>query len=98
MSATKNWLHDYSQALDGAWEALEEAIVKMEALNDQLYDGEGEMKARAPRADVSLLAAKIKELQDQMSTMTSAQEPSRKRPMLPGEIRFDFDRMMCYVS
>lgn len=98
MSATKNWLHDYDQALDSAWDALETAIVQMKALNDQLYTETGEIRARAPRADVRLLADKVQELRDEMATITGAQEPSRQRPMLPGEIRLDFDRMLGYVS
>ncbi len=97
MSATKNWLYDYDQALDQAWQALEDAIAKMQALNDQLYTPDGDIKARAPRADVSLLTAKVKELQGELSSMTNAREPQNLRPILPGEARFDYDRAVSYV-
>lgn len=98
MSATKNWLHDYNQALDSAWDTLETAIIQMKALNDQLYTETGEMKARAPRADVRLLTAKVQELWEEMATMTSAQEPPRPTHTVSGPIRLDFDRMLGYVS
>jgi hypothetical protein len=75
MSATKNWLHDYSTALDGAWEALEEAIIKVHQLNDQIYNPGGEIMARVPRADASLLANKIKELRTEIDCFAAAQEP-----------------------
>ena len=79
MSATKDWLHDYNQRLDAAWEAFEEAIITMAALNDTLYTEEGDIRAHCPRADVSLLAAKLQELQGEFSTMENAREP---RPSL----------------
>lgn len=75
MSATKNWAHDYHQRFDAAWEALEEAIIKMAELNDTLYSQDGAMLARCPRADVSVLTAKLRELKDQVSTMENAGEP-----------------------
>ena len=88
MSATKNYLHDYTVALDEAWIALEEAVVKMIALNDLVYDGQ-EIRCRAPRADVSLLATKVKELTNEMSCYDAAKEPINLPPILPGERRFE---------
>lgn len=76
MSATKNWLHDYSTALDGAWEALEEAIVKANQLNDLIYTPEGEIMARIPGADAILLANKIKELKTEIDCFANAKEPA----------------------
>jgi hypothetical protein len=86
MSATKDYLHDYTEALDAAWVALEEAICKMKELNDLVYDGQ-EIRCRAPRADVWLLADKVKELSQEMNCYDAAKEPSRLPPILPGEVR-----------
>ena len=80
MSATKNWLHDYNTALDGAWEALEEAIVKANQLNDLIYSPEGEILARIPGADASLLAAKIRELKTEIDCFANAKEPAYFNP------------------
>jgi hypothetical protein len=88
MSATKNYLHDYSEALDETWTALEEAICKFKALNDLVYLEDGEIRCRVPRPDVYLLADKVKELQGEMNCYDAAKEPSRLSPILPGEVRY----------
>ena len=86
---TATQIDRYSQAHDMAWIKLEEAIVAMQALNDTLWDKDGEtLLQRAPRADVSLLRAKVKELTGEMGNFESVQEPSRLSPVLPGELRF----------
>lgn len=87
MSATKDYLHDCNQALDELWEALEDSIVKFKALNDLVYCDDGEIRCRVPRADVSLIAGKIKELNLEMNCYDSAKEPYRLAPILPGELR-----------
>ena len=87
MSATKEWIETYNAAFNEAWEALEDAIVKLDALNDQLYGRDGEIKALCPRADASLLLVKSKEIQSQISTMQNAREPQGLPPILPGELR-----------
>lgn len=84
---TASILDAQAQALDAAWTALEEAIVKMDELNDQFYGPDGELIARAPRADVSLLAAKVKELNGLMTTYQAAKAPSGQPVLLPGEVR-----------
>ena len=76
MSATKNWLHDYQTALDEAWEAMEEAIIKANQLNDRIYNAEGEIMTRIPGADASLLANKIKELKTEIDCFANAKEPA----------------------
>lgn len=87
MSATKDYLHDYSEVLDETWTALEDAICKFKALNDLVYDGD-EIRCPVPRVDVLLLAAKVKELRDEMACYDAAKEPSRLSPILPGEVRY----------
>lgn len=87
MSATKNYLHDYTEALDELWEALEDSIVKFKALNDLVYCEDGEIRSRVPRADASLIADKVKELSLEMNCYDSAKEPYRLAPILPGELR-----------
>lgn len=87
MSATKDYLHDYSEALDGLWMALEDAICKFNALNDLVYDGE-EIRCPAPRADVWLIADKIKELKGEMACYEAAKESYRQSPILSGEKRY----------
>ena len=88
MSATKNWLYDYTTAFDEAWEALENARVKTTALNDEVYAPDGELKSRVPRADASLIANKLKELKTEIDCFVTAQELVRwAGPILPGEIR-----------
>lgn len=87
MSATKNYLQDYSDALDAAWMALEEAIVKTKELNDLVYDGQ-EIRCRVPRTDAFLLADKIKELKSEIDCYENAKEPLRLSPILPGEVRY----------
>lgn len=80
-------LDQYSQALDAAWLKLEEAIVAMQALNDTMWDqGGDQLVQRAPRADVALLLAKVKELTGEMGSFESVQEPIRRRVLLPGEL------------
>ena len=80
-------IDQYSQALDAAWLKLEEAIVAMQALNDTMWDkGGDELVQRAPRADVALLLAKVKELTGEMGSFESTQEPIRRRVLLPGEL------------
>jgi len=74
MSATKNWLHDYSEALDKAWSAMEEAIVTVTQLNDQVFDEDGEIRSRVPRSDAALLTSKIKELQSEVACFAGAQQ------------------------
>ena len=74
MSATKNWLHDYSEALDQAWSAMEEACIKINQLNDQVFDEDGEIRSRVPRSDAALLASKIRELQSEVACFAGAQE------------------------
>jgi len=88
MSATKNYLHDYSEALDETWTAIEEAICKFKVLNDLVYCEDGEIRCPVPRADVSLLADKVKELSLEMNCYDVAKEPSRLSPILPGEVRY----------
>lgn len=88
MSATKDYLHDYSEALDETWTALEDAICKFKALNDLVYNEEGEIRCPVPRVDVMLLAAKVKELRDEMACYDSAKESLRLPPILPGEVRY----------
>lgn len=85
MSATKNYLHDYSEALDAAWTALEEAICKANALNDLVYTEDGEIRSRVPAADVWLLADKIKELSSEIRCFENAKEPRITPPVLPFE-------------
>ena len=80
MSATKNWLHDYQTALDETWEAMEEAIVKANQLNDLIYSPEGEIMTRIPGADASLLANKIRELKTEIDCFANAKEPARFNP------------------
>lgn len=76
----------YSQALDSAWTSLEEAIVAMQTLNDVMWDEGGDtLTQRAPRADVALLLAKVKELNGEMASFQSTQEPIHRRVLLPGE-------------
>ena len=74
MSATKNWLHDYSEALDQTWSAMEEACIKINQLNDQVFDEDGEIRSRVPRSDAALLASKIRELQSEVACFAGAQE------------------------
>lgn len=88
MSATKNYLQDYTEALDETWIALEAAICKFKALNDLVYNEQGEIRSRAPRADVRLLANKVKELTGEMTCYDAAKEPSMLSPILPGEVRY----------
>ena len=89
MSATKNYLHGYSEAVDLAWLKLEEAIVAMQALNDMHWDESGDtLINRASRADVALLRDKVKELTGEMGNLESVQEPIRRRVLLPGELRY----------
>ena len=87
MSATKNYLHDYTEAFDLAWLKLEEAIVAMQALNDMHWDEGGDtLINRASRADVALLRDKVRELTGEMGNFESVQEPIRRRVLLPGEL------------
>lgn len=88
MSATKEFYARYSENLDATWEAVEDAIIKIKALNDLLWTDDGEIVARSPRADVRLLGAKIKELQEEMTCFDSTKEPIGLPPILPGETRF----------
>ncbi|MFZ9365827.1 MAG: hypothetical protein ACO253_08050 [Burkholderiaceae bacterium] len=85
MSATKNFLHDYSELHDGAWCALEEAIVAMNKLNDLMFTEDGEMRSRSPRVDVILLRDKVKELSAELACFASTEEPRRTPPVLPFE-------------
>jgi len=75
----------YSLAFDAAWEALEEAIVKTQELNDHMWAGDV-LVQRAPAADVSLLANKLKELTAEIEGFKVTKEPTRQRPVLPGEL------------
>jgi len=85
--ATATQIDHYSRALDDAWLKLEEAIVAMQALNDVMWDRGGDTLAqRAPRADVALLVAKVKELTGEMGNFESTQEPIRRRVLMPGEL------------
>jgi hypothetical protein len=85
MSATKNFLHDYSELHDSAWCALEEAIVAMNKLNDLMFAENGEMRSRSPKVDVILLRDKVKELSDELACFASTEEPRRMPPVLPFE-------------
>jgi hypothetical protein len=85
MSATKNYLHDYSEALDGAWSAIEEAIVAMNKLNDLIYTEDGELRSRSPKVDVWLLRDKMKELNSELNCFVASEEPRRTPPVLPFE-------------
>lgn len=85
MSATKNFLHDYNEALDAAWIAIEEALSKVGKLNDLLYTEDGELLSRAPSNDVWLLRQKVRELNGEIACYMAAEEPSRTPPVLPFE-------------
>ena len=99
MSATKNWLHDYSTALDGAWEALEEAIIKANQLNDLIYNPEGEIMARVPGADTRLLANKIRELKTEIDCFANARQWVSSQPAyLPPITPAESPHFPCYVS
>lgn len=87
MSATKNYLQDYNAAVDKAWQAIEQAIVSMNAVNDLIYAEDGEIRCHCPRGDVALLKARVQKLTGEVNTMMNAQEPHRLPPILPGEIR-----------
>jgi len=80
-------LHKYSEALDAAWEAMEEAICSLQNLNDMVWTESGELpenpENRAPRADAALLVAKLKELKYQVETFDAAKAPSQLAPVLP---------------
>jgi len=87
MSATKDYLQDYSEAFDAFWEALEDAKSKMIALNDLVYDGQ-EIRCPVPRNDAYLLMAALRELKTEIDCYDNAKEPLRMAPILPGEIRY----------
>lgn len=87
MSATKNYLHDYSEAFDFAWSALEEAKRRLGELNDLVYDGQ-EIRCHVMPSDIDLLAAEIKGINQELNCYHAAKEPSRLAPILPGEVRF----------
>lgn len=87
MSATKTFFHDYSLALDKAWEALEEAIIAAKELNDLVYTEDGDYRCRVPGNDAHLMATKAKELASELQVYTAAKEPARLSPILPGELR-----------
>jgi len=81
MTTTLRYVDTYSQALDAAWEALEEAIVKTQELNDQMWQGDVLVR-RSPAADVSLLTAKLRELTAEMQTFEVTKEPmASARPL-----------------
>jgi len=83
MSLTKNWLHDYSTALDDAWMALEDALAKVEALADLVWIDDDTIRYPVPAADVNLLQRRVRALKDSVAVVASAQEPSRLAPELP---------------
>ncbi|MFZ9315727.1 MAG: hypothetical protein ACO236_00440 [Candidatus Nanopelagicaceae bacterium] len=60
----------------------------MKDLNDLITGEDGEWRYRVPRADASLLNAKIKELRGEVETFHSAREAQSWPPILPGELRF----------
>jgi hypothetical protein len=82
-----NAVEAYAQAFDDAWQAMEEAIAKAEALNDTLYQGEI-LVHRVPAADASLMRDMAKKLRSELDCFEAAREPSKASPILPGEVRY----------
>ena len=75
---------NYDQLVDDAWQGMEAAIVALQQINDILYPNDGEMGAfRCPRADVALLAAKIREMSQEMKSMEAAQASRNVSPRIP---------------
>ena len=80
-------MSDIKQQLDDrwadAWDAMEDAIVKLNELNDFCFDEAGEPLFNVPRVQAQVLAAKGKEITQELQTFLSIQEPSRALPQLP---------------
>ena len=75
---------NYHQLVDDAWQGMESAIVALQQINDTLYPNDGEMGAfRAPRADVALLAAKVREMTQELKSMEAAQAARNVPPSIP---------------
>lgn len=87
MSQIKAWMHDYQDALDDAWMALEDAIAKVDALAEQCWVDDNTIRCHAPASDVQLLRNRMKELKLAFAAVECAQEPSKLPPILPGEQR-----------
>jgi hypothetical protein len=81
-------LEAYAQAFDDAWLAIEDAIAKVGAMNDTLYQGEA-LVNRAPLADVVLMREKARKLKSELDCFEAAREPLNLSPILPGEVRYE---------
>ena len=78
---------DIKQQLDDrwadAWDAMEDAIVKLQALNDLCYGEDGEPLFNVSRIQANVLMAKAKEIAQETSCFDAIKEPSRALPRLP---------------
>ena len=83
MSNTTQLRLELDDKWGAAWDAMEEAIVKLNELNDLCYDGSGEPLFRVPRTMAMVLAAKAKEISQEASCFDAIKEPSRALPSLP---------------
>jgi hypothetical protein len=80
MSATKNWIHDYTDALDKVATTLEEATLALDKLGELLYTETGELKARVPAEDAWMLESFLQELKLAAAPVQCAKE--RPAPLL----------------
>ena len=83
MSNTTQLRLELDEKWGAAWDAMEEAIVKLKELNDLCYDGSGEPLFKVPRTMAMVLAAKAKEINQEASCFDMIKEPSRALPSLP---------------
>ena len=87
MSATKNWLHDYTEAMTQAAEAIEAASAALDRLSAILYGPDGNPVMRVPSKDVWMLDSYLTDLRLAAAPVQCAKEPSKLTPILPGEDR-----------
>jgi hypothetical protein len=87
MSATKNWLHNCSDSLDAALDAIDDAIMAVDRANDLIYGPNDEPMIRIPRSMAAELRCKQNELRLAVAALECAQESSKLPPILPGERR-----------
>ena len=66
-----------------AWDAMEDAIVKLKELNDLCFDEAGEPLFSVPRIQANVLVPKVKEIKDEVETFNSIKERSLALPRLP---------------
>ena len=87
MSATKNWLYDYDQAMGEALDAIERANAALDKLSDLLYGPDGNPVMRVPSQDAWALDSYLAELRLAAAPVQCAKEAPRLTPILPGEDR-----------